>query len=101
MQGIEKELLVFVVAVLSGASVRLAYRCLGCFRDIIPHSLLLINIEDILFWIGSAVYLFIQIYQTNSGSISWHFILGAALGAILMTLFVKRCEKILGKFFER
>ena len=48
MQGIEKELLVFVVAVLSGASVRLAYRCLGCFRDIVPHSLLLINIEDII-----------------------------------------------------
>lgn len=101
MQGIEKELLVFVVAVLSGASVRLAYRCLGCFRDIVPHSLLLINIEDILFWISAAIYLFIQIYQTNSGSIRWHFILGAAFGAIFMTFFVKRCEKILGKFFER
>ena len=101
MQGIERELLVFAVALLSGASVRLTYQCLGCLRDIVPHSLTVINIEDILFWLSAAIYLFIQIYQTNSGSIRWHFILGVVFGAVFMSFFVRTCEKILGKFFGR
>lgn len=98
MQEIEKEVIVFVVALLSGASVRLTYKCLGCFREIVKHSLVLIGIEDIIFWVGAAIYLFIQIYQTNSGRIRWHFILGVVIGTILMSVFVKKIEKIWGIF---
>lgn len=101
MPGIEKEVIVFVVALLSGASVRLAYKCLGCFREIVKHSLILIGIEDMIFWIGAAIYLFIQIYQTNSGRIRWHFILGVVIGTVLMSVFVKKFEKIWGIFLRK
>lgn len=101
MQGIEKEIIVFAAALLSGASVRLTYRCLEIFREIVKHSLLVINIEDMVFWIGAAVYLFIQIYQTNSGSIRWHFILGVVVGAIFMSFFVKKAEKFWGLFLHK
>ncbi len=101
MPGIEKEVIVFVIAVLSGASVRLAYKCLGCFREIVKHSLAMMGAEDMIFWIGAAIYLFIQIYQTNSGRIRWHFILGVVIGAVLMSVFVKKSEKIWGIFLRK
>ena len=101
MSGIEKEVIVFVIAVLSGASVRLAYKCLGCFREIVKHSLAMMGAEDMIFWIGAAIYLFIQIYQTNSGRIRWHFILGVVIGAVLMSVFVKKSEKIWGIFLRK
>lgn len=101
MAGIEREVIVFAVAVLSGASVRLAYRCLGCFREMIKHNPVLTGIEDLVFWIGAAVYLFIQIYQTNSGSIRWHFILGVVVGAVLMSWFVKKLEKFWRIFLRK
>ncbi len=100
MSGIEKELVVFLVAVLSGASVRLAYRCLGCFREIVRHSIVMLNIEDMVFWLCVAFYLFRQIYQTNNGSIRWHFVLGVVLGAIFMSIVVRRCGKILENFLS-
>lgn len=101
MPGIEKEVIVFVVALLSGASVRLAYKCLGCFREIVKHSLILIGIEDMIFWIGAAIYLFIQIYQTNSGRIRWHFILGVVIGAVLMSLLVKKLKNFWKIFLRK
>lgn len=101
MPGIEKEVIVFLIAVLSGASVRLVYKCLGCFREIVKHSLVLMGAEDLIFWISAAVYLFIQIYQTNSGRIRWHFILGVVIGAVLMSFFVKKSEKIWGIFLRK
>lgn len=93
MLGIGKEIIVFAVAVCSGANVRLAYRCLSCFREIVKHSLLIMGIEDLIFWIGTALYIFVQIYQTSSGSIRWYFVLGVVSGAVLMTVFIRKIEK--------
>ena len=101
MEGIEKEVIVFAVAVLAGASVRLTYRCLGCFREIIKHSLLVMGIEDLVFWTGAAIYLFIQIYQTNSGRIRWHFILGVVIGVFLMSAFLKKTKKFWNIFLRK
>ena len=101
MPGIEREVVVFAVALLSGASVRLAYKCLGCFREIIKHSLTLMGIEDIVYWICAALYLSIQIYQTNSGRIRWHFILGVVLGAVLMSLLVKKLKNFWKIFLRK
>ena len=101
MPGIEKEVIVFVIAVLSGASVRLAYKCLGCFREIVKHSLAMMGAEDMIFWIGAAIYLFIQIYQTNSGRIRWHFILGVVIGAVLMSLLVKKLKNFWKIFLRK
>ncbi len=100
MQGIEKELITFAVAVFSGAIIRLVYRCLSIFREIVKHSLVLIGIEDLMFWVCAGFYLFVQIYQTNSGSIRWHFILGVVSGAVLMSVLVKKVRNF-SEFFSR
>ncbi len=99
MPGIREEMMVFLVAVVSGAIVRLVYQCIRCFRRIVDHGLRAIGIEDMIFWLGSAVYLFVQIYHTSDGSIRWYFILGVALGVILMTVFLGGLEKLYQKIY--
>lgn len=101
MAGIEKEMLTFIVAVLSGAGARILYRCLECARDIFRHSLIVIGIEDVFFWVGMAFYLFVQIYQTSNGSIRWYFALGVVLGALLATFFLRKIEKCRKKFYRK
>lgn len=99
MPGIREEIVVFVLAVISGGIVRLAYRCISCLRQIIKHRQVLIEIEDLFFWVGAAIYLFVQIYHTSDGSIRWYFILGVAFGAILMTFILNKIEKIFQKIY--
>lgn len=101
MPGIEKELITFVVAVISGASARLIYRCLECIRNIFKHSLLITGMEDVLYWIGIAIYFFVQIYQTSNGSIRWYFVLGVVVGVVFTTIFLRKMKKVEEKFVHK
>ena len=101
MPGIREEFIVFVLAVLSGAIVRLIYKCLSSFREIVKHSLAVIGVEDFFFWLGSALYLFVQIYHTSDGSIRWYFILGVVIGALLAAFLIRQAEKVHKKMYAR
>ena len=91
--------MVFLAAVVSGAIVRLVYQCIRCFRRIVSHTLAAIGAEDLIFWLGSAVYLFVQIYHTSDGSIRWYFLLGVVLGVILMSVFLNGAGKLIKKIY--
>ncbi len=99
MPGIREEMMVFLAAVAAGGIVRLVYQCIRCFRRIVSHTLAAIGVEDMIFWLGSAVYMFVQIYHTSDGSIRWYFILGVALGVILMSVFLNKEEKLYKKIY--
>lgn len=101
MSGIEAEGMAFVQAVLAGMIVYSSYTCIRKFRRIIKHNLTAIAIEDMAFWLGTAIYLFVQIYYTSDGSIRWFFALGVVIGAGLAVLsaniFIKMHKKIVHK----
>ena len=101
MIGIEKELIIFLTAFLSGLFLRIAYRCLECFRGIVKHSFLVAGIEDLFYWIFVEMYLFVQIYHTSSGSIRWYYVLGVVVGASLMSLLFRKFEKLCKKIYTR
>ena len=62
MPGIKAEGAAFLEAVLAGMILCCAYTCIRLFRRIVHHTLSAIAAEDFLFWTGTAVYLFVQIY---------------------------------------
>lgn len=95
--GIQREFTAFLMAVLSGGIVRLAYRCLSCFRQIIQHKHWVVELEDLFYWIGTAVFLFVQIYHISNGEIRWYIILGLAAGAAAMSVIIVHMEKIYKK----
>ena len=101
MLEIREEVMIFLLAVIAGAVVRLSYRCICCFRSIVRHSLYAVEIEDMLFWIGAAVYLFVQIYHTSDGSVRWYFVLGIVLGAVVSSIIFWKIEKTRKKIYER
>ena len=93
MPGIHEEMMVFLIAVVSGAIVRLVYQCIRCFRRIVVHDLAAVSVEDMIFWLGSAVYMFVQIYHTSDGSIRWYFILGLVFGTFFCEALIRRFQK--------
>ena len=99
--GISKELYIFLSAILSGAIVRLVYRCISCLRIVIHHTLWIGELEDLAYWVGTAIFLFVQIYYTSSGSVRWYFILGVGIGGIIMSVFLAITGKICRKIVRR
>ena len=100
IMSIRQELIAFVTAVSSGVVVRLCYYCISCFRDIVKHKIFVIGIEDLMFWIGTAIYLFVQIYHTSNGSIRWYFVLGIVIGVLITTLFLRKWKKMTKKIYD-
>lgn len=99
--GITKELFIFLSAILSGAIVRLVYRCISCLRNVIHHTHWIIELEDLAYWVGTAIFLFVQIYYTSSGSVRWYFVLGIGLGASAMSVFLVAVRKWYRKLYVR
>ena len=83
MLGIRTEAVIFFYAWLSGCILFIVYQVL------IRHSIVMINLEDFLFWMGTGGYLFRQMYRTTHGTIRWFFLLGVILGSV-SAWFVKR-----------
>ena len=94
MLGIEIEFAVFIHAILTGVLVVSVYLSLRVIRRIIGHALWMINLEDALYWIFTAIYLFVQIYHTSDGDIRWYFVLGVVIGAFLMRILAFLAKKI-------
>ena len=99
MPDIREELIIFLTALVTGVILRLMYRCICCFRQIIKHNYFAIGVEDLVFWVGCALYVFVQIYYTSDGSIRWYFVLGVVVGAVFMTFFLNFLEKMHKKIY--
>lgn len=104
MSGIGREAAIFLYAFMTGSILFWVYQILSWFRKLIRHKLWVINLEDLLFWLGVSVYLFCQIYRTTYGEIRWYFILGVVLGSITacrITRFVGKKRRKYEKHLEK
>ena len=97
MLGIEQELSVFLSALFTGNLICLVYSAFRVLRRIVKHSLLWISIEDSIFWIGSGIYLFAEIFRTCAGSIRWYFVLGVILGGLITWRLLVKIQKGIAK----
>ena len=93
MPQIREEVVIFLAALLTGMIVRLVYIGLNVFRQIVRHNLRIMESEDLIFWIGSAFYIFVQNYHTNNGSMVG--------GAILISILYTHLKKVKKKIYTR
>lgn len=91
--GIGKELSVFLQAVLAGNIIYLAYSVIRVVRRLWKHNLFFVSLEDLIFWIGTGIYLFVRIYQTSNGIIRWYFVIGVLLGGIVTHFIIFQISK--------
>jgi len=82
-QVIVNELRVAAVALLSGAFITVVYDILRIFRRLISHGNFLIGIEDFLFWMWTAGWIFSVLYRENDGNLRMYTLLSMAVGMIL------------------
>lgn len=100
--GIEKELSVFLQATLAGNLVYLVYSAIRVLRRIIKHNLFFISLEDLFFWVGTGIYLFVEVYQNSNGSIRWYFVIGVLTGGIITHFIIcKITKKYIAKYKKR
>lgn len=96
MLGIGKEVMIFLYAGLSGIVVLFSYQILRLLRRLVRHHIIVVNLEDFIYWIGVSIYLFRQMYKTTYGSIRWFFVLGVVCGIILANLLLSLVKKMYG-----
>lgn len=80
----------FVMAVLLGAGLLFLYDFLRIFRRILRHNAVGIAVEDILFWLFGALWMFGFMYRYNEGIIRGFLVFGAAVGMILYSILISR-----------
>lgn len=85
-----KEADILLKAFATGIILVLVYDLLRIIRRLIPHGNVWISLEDFLFWIGSAVTIFVMLYRENDGYLRGFSIGGVALGMILYSLLLSR-----------
>lgn len=98
MLGIGMEAAIFLYAGLTGIVTFSCYQLLKLFRKLIRHHIIVVNIEDFLYWLGISAYVFRQMYYTTYGSIRWFFVLGIVCGNFLAYFVEKFLEKFLLKW---
>lgn len=86
----------------------IGYDCLRILRSVWLHKRGMIDLEDILFGIGSGIFLFVHYFQDNNGILRAYLLVAVILGIFawkcsISPFFVKgstflliKCRKILG-----
>lgn len=81
--SITVELQFFLISILWGGILMLAYDVLRILRRMIPHDSFFIALEDFFFWVIASLFIFAMIYKVNDGIIRGFSALGVVLGGVL------------------
>lgn len=88
--SISDQVYIFFCTILGGMAISFLYDIFRISRRTLKTGKTLIHIEDLLFWIFSAVLMSVIIYYCNSGELRFYMFLGALLGAVLYELLFSR-----------
>lgn len=74
-QNIIAEVVFLFHSFLLGIIITFVYDGFLILRRLIPHNLLLISLEDMIFWIACAIGVFYMLYEENNGILRWFAVL--------------------------
>lgn len=81
--GIVKELQFFGLAVLRGAGLLALYDLIRIIRRVVPHGVIAIALEDVLYWAGTALLVFQLLYRENDGAVRGYALFAVAAGMLI------------------
>lgn len=88
--AIPGELILLREALFMGAGMFALYDLIRIFRRLLPHGILWISIEDLLYFAAAALWFFLRICKVNSGIIRFYFLLAMGAGALAYYLLLGR-----------
>ena len=77
------ELGYFFAMLLYGGLLSLCYHGLVFVRTVVPHRIVFVDAEDILFLIFAGVGFFLTTYEHNYGILRWYAFAGVGLGCVI------------------
>lgn len=80
---IRQETAVFLFFVLHGSGLTILYDVLRALRRCVRHSLLLLSLEDFLFWMTAGFLTFYLAFRESDGTIRGFSVVGMLLGFML------------------
>lgn len=83
MSLIVEQVYIFFYAVLAGVILAFLYDILRIKRRAIKTNVLILSIEDIIYWLLSAIIVFLTVYNSNDGQMRGFIFLGNILGVTL------------------
>lgn len=104
-EDIHQEILFLLISLALGEGLVVFYDVFRIFRRILPHGVIWISVEDILYWIVCALLVFGMIFQTNDGLVRGFSIGGICIGMLFYNhfvspFFVKHISSILEKIIR-
>ena len=89
---------------LLGAVITFAYDGFLILRKLFKHTIFLISLEDLIFWIACALSVFGVLYEENNGMLRWFAVAGATVGMLvykktLSPLIIRAVTKLLSFVF--
>ena len=82
-QNIMNEITFFAHSFLLGIVITIAYDGFVVLRRVIRHNLVMISLEDMIFWIACAIGVFYMLVEENNGILRWFAVFGATLGMLV------------------
>ena len=73
-------------AILWGFKLAFVYDAFLIFRNVIRHKNIFIHIEDFIYWIFCAFFVFDSLYEIGDGYIRWYIALGVGIGMLFYKL---------------
>lgn len=78
---IRYETILFFQSLGLGVFLILCYDVLSALRKAVSHSVAFSAVEDLIYWIGTGILVFVCVYRENQGILRSFLILGILLGA--------------------
>ncbi len=78
-----EEIRLFANSVVLGAALTFVYDGWLICRKVFKHNMFWISLEDLSFWLGTAIVVFLSLREQNNGILRWFFIVGAGVGMLL------------------
>lgn len=82
-QDIVNEITFLLHSFMLGIVITFAYDGFLILRRLVSHSLFLISLEDLIFWIACAIGVFYMLYEENNGILRWFAVFGASIGMLV------------------
>ena len=88
-------------SLIMGIFINIVYDILRIIRRVIPHSALMVSVEDFGFWVYCGAEVFLLMYRESNGTLRWFAVSGAMAGMFLYRklvspFFVKYVSMVLG-----
>ena len=96
--------ILFFTTVIVGFAIGFAYDIFRILRKTLPHSNFVVQLEDIVFWLGVTFLMFYFMLHQNYGEIRLFSIAGAALGALIyfcsLSILIMKVSETVIKFLQ-